>query len=396
MKNTFLFIFIAVFTACDSPSSIAEWQTKEALTANLPHEFGLEKDINETALQIRLLGSQEVFPAQLLDKRTVVFLPYVNIPANSKLCLEPVSTPFEKVFSLTENGKELIISRDGTELLNYALETRMPADSLPAYYQRSGFIHPLKTIEGRTITDDFPRGHTHQHGVFNAYVNTTFKGEKIDFWNQQQETGTVRHVELLDHGAGPVFSWFKNALEHLAFVDGDTIVALKEIWEMRLFPLGDAYLIDWDITHQAVKDSLHLNEYHYGGAAFRGNTMWNAEGFELENGFYDSLVFVLTNEGFDHQNGNHSRPLWTAMYGETENGKAGIAIMGHNTNYRHPQPVRIHPSMPYFCFAPMALGAFDLVPGEAYNSRYRLLVYDGEPDKAMINAVQANFVNSPQ
>ena len=55
----------------------------------------------------------------------------------------------------------------------------------------------------------------------------------------------------------------------------------------------------------------------------------------------------------------------------------GVTIFCHPENFRAPQPVRLHPSMPYFCFAPMVLGDFTIEKSEPYVSRYRFLIHDG-------------------
>ena len=76
-----------------------------------------------------------------------------------------------------------------------------PRGSTP-YYRRSGQIHPLYTPTGRVVSDDFPPDHAHQHGVFFAWVNTTFEGRHLDFWNQKEQTGRIEHATTLGTGAG--------------------------------------------------------------------------------------------------------------------------------------------------------------------------------------------------
>ena len=43
------------------------------------------------------------------------------------------------------------------------------------------------------MTDDFPPDHAHQHGLFFAWVSTSFDGHDVDFWNQSKKSdGDVR------------------------------------------------------------------------------------------------------------------------------------------------------------------------------------------------------------
>ena len=48
--------------------------------------------------------------------------------------------------------------------------------------------------------------------------------------------------------------------------------------------------------------------------------------------------------------------------------------------------VRLHPSKPYFVFAPMVEEPFVIAPGKPFESRYRYVVYDGKVTDAEIAA----------
>jgi hypothetical protein len=88
----------------------------------------------------------------------------------------------------------------------------------------------------------------------------------------------------------------------------------------------------------------------------------------------------LTSEGKNRATGNHTRPNWVDLAGEVSGQPAGVALLDHPANFGFPQPVRLHPNKPYFCFAPMVLDRFEIVPGQEYVSHYRFVVHDGMPD----------------
>ena len=100
---------------------------------------------------------------------------------------------------------------------------------------------------------------------------------------------------------------------------------------------------------------------------------------------------MLTSEGKARANGNHSRPDWVALYGEIDGQICGIVAMNHPSNFRAPQPVRLHPKKPYFCFAPMVLGDFAIEPDEPYISRFRFVAFDGKPNQAELNQIWKQF-----
>jgi len=280
------------------------------------------------------------------------------------------------------NGN-LNLTLRGDEILSYATSTRYPADTLPSLYKRSGFVHPLKTLGGVVLTDDFPVGHTHQHGLFTAWTSTTFRGEQIDFWNQLKNVGIVKHKDLKITLTEDSFS---TKLEYIAIIEGDSIVALHEEWDVKVSEREDHYIIDWEITQRGNgTDSLTLNKYHYGGPAFRGSGEWN-----VKNNF-DSICYFITNENLNHIDGNHTRPLWASMYGIVNGKMGGVGIIQSKENIRYPQFIRVHPTMPYFCFIPTVEEPFVIGPFDMIKANYRLVIFDGEVNSETMNKEMMDF-----
>jgi hypothetical protein len=286
-----------------------------------------------------------------------------------------------------ESEGELALAAGQKPLLTYNIAVDCPPEGLPEYYCRSGYIHPLHSPSGAVVTDGFPVGHTHQHGLFFAWVNTTFRGDFTDFWNQQKETGTGAHRELTATTSGPVFTGFSSKLQQISLKHGPV---LDEEWNINAYDLEKYYVLDVVSTQTNItNDTLYINEYHYGGFGIRGSRLWN----EVDSLHFKSDAQFLTSEGKTREEANHSRPRWTAMYGETERGAAGVAILDHPDNFRHPQPVRVHPTMPYFCLAPMVEGAFFIAPDETYVSKYRVVTFDGEPDAKALDELWADYAD---
>jgi hypothetical protein len=104
---------------------------------------------------------------------------------------------------------------------------------------------------------------------------------------------------------------------------------------------------------------------------------------------------VLTREGITGmEESNHKTPGWIAVYGKIDGEMAGFVVMDHSSNFRYPQPVRVHPSMPYFVFTPVYKGSFILKPGFTYEAQYRIVTFDGEPDAETIEGWYKNFVGN--
>ncbi|NJB87145.1 hypothetical protein GGR26_002922 [Lewinella marina] len=276
---------------------------------------------------------------------------------------------------------EVTIQVDGRPVLSYATATRLP-EGEEEHYARSGFLHPVYTPAGQVVTDDFPHGHTHQHGIFTAWTSATFRGDTIDFWNQHKEKGTARHTELLETYDSAGVAGFRARLEQVSLRHGPI---LKEDWHVRVYDHSAPYVWELHSTQTNVtNDTLFLNKYLYGGLGVRGSAAWNAD---------DTVAFrgparFLTSEGLDRDAANHSRPAWVAIYGPLAGGGAdgGMAVFPHPDNFRDPQFVRVHPEMPYLSVTPVAEEGFPLPPGATYVARYRFVTFDGPAEGAGLDA----------
>lgn len=260
-------------------------------------------------------------------------------------------------------------------VLTYQAGIRKPPGGLPEYYQRSGFIHPAYSPSGAVITDDFPTGHAHQHGIFAAWVRTEFNGQPVDFWNQQHQTGTVSFDSVADWRSGPVFAELKTVQQHIALRENDSTVVLSETWTIRVFNTADPYLWEIELLQTNISDlPLYLKPYLYGGMAFRGSKEWNdtlaAEG-AMKTGPGEG-GFRLSN-GKDRLQGNHSHPEWVQMYGMTQGEPVSLTAFQQIHNPGYPQFVRVHPTMPYFCFTPYVKEGRTLRPGDSYRSLFYIM-----------------------
>jgi hypothetical protein len=162
--------------------------------------------------------------------------------------------------------------------------------------------------------------------------------------------------------------------------EGITQPVLDENWRIRAYNSKNPRIIDVQSTITCATDKpLHLNQYHYGGMAFRGARDWS----------FGKAGF-LTSDGKNRETGNHTRPAWTAISGKV--GKKYYTVVGIEspTNFRYPQPVRLHPDMPYFCWSPSVLGAFDITIDKPHVSKYRFFVFEGEPQSELFDTLQAD------
>lgn len=272
----------------------------------------------------------------------------------------------------TDDAIELKIG-DKT-VLKYNKTTQTGPEGTEPFFARSGYIHPVYNPDGQAVTGDFAADHKHQHALFFAWTRCRFEGRKVEFWNQKLELGRVSHSKVVSTTSGPVFAQF---VVEINWEDTNANKpVLHETWTVRAYNTGaDFFLFDIESSQIAASDApLSIEKYHYGGMAIRGHDQWFGEDANF-----------LTNEGKNREDGNHSRPKWVDIFGHIDGKHSGVAVLSHPTNFRFPQHVRLHPSKPYFCFAPMVEEPFKISDKKAYVSRYRYMVHNGEADADLIN-----------
>lgn len=332
-------------------------------------------------------------PAQLLDSNTLVFILPEKLLAGESVqyTLQPVAAnTYKNAITIEREPAGLMVLVKDQPLLFYHTEVVKPPADSPAYYQRSGFIHPLFTPRGKILTDDFPAGHAHQHAIFTAWSNTTFKNEFVDFWNTHQQKGTVEHIEVTKIIEGPVMGRVELWLRYKSNQFGEV---LREKWVLDFYPFTDNYMFDLHLKQvNKTTDTLYLNQYHYGGLAFRGSRQWNP---------HDKIYFrnnwnIITSEGIKDSAANGTHARWVDAFGLIDGSMAGATVFNHPSNFRYPQAIRVHPDMPYWAFAPVADGPFTINPGETYRAQFRYFVHDGPVDKYMLATIEKDWITPPQ
>lgn len=300
-----------------------------------------------------------------------------------------VSETHLRGLTVLEELNQVHIQSGGKPILSYYKGKNDLPESLDKRYHRGGYIHPVYSPNGVELTNHLNVDlHPHHSGIWSAWTNTEFEGRTPDFWNVHQNTGRVDVVEgttKIFEGESVVGFTSIHKLTDLSAM-GDPVVALNEKWDVQVYrPGSDFYFFDLTVTQTVNTDKpLFLPEYRYGGVGFRGHKDWNNP---------ENMQF-LTSDGLG-RDGHATRVNWTHIGGYSDGELAGITVMGHPSNFRHPQPVRIHPEEPFFNFAPQQLGDMSIEPGTPYKATYRFVTYDGEVNPEKLNQLWNDFAYPP-
>jgi hypothetical protein len=208
-----------------------------------------------------------------------------------------------------------------------------------------------------------------------------------------EQKGTTEFSGLDHAWNGPVHGGFMAKQQLVDFTSGKPVTALNETWEVTAYDVWDPRfpIRVFDLTvHQtcATPEPVVLSKHLYGFLGVRGRDEWNGQ----------DAMLVLTSEGATTRaTANMTRVRWCYLGGPVENGAtAGIAILGHPANVRSPESIRVHPDMPFVSFAPVQAADLTISPAEPFVARYRVLVFDGAPDRARLDAYWQGYAREPK
>jgi len=363
---------------------------------NLTVSVALPESLRDAKnLTLKRLPKGQPIPVQCTsgENPRAVWIVRDPLPAGQvrRYSLAPSETaPSEKAgVKVEDDGKRLLVKVGDKPILAYNHAIVSSPNPKLRCYARSGYIHPVYSPSGEILTDDFNPDHAHQHGIMFAWRKGHFEGRDTNAWHQAAGKGRIEHVAVEAFGGGPVFGHFTVALRQLDLTaPGDPKPVLDETWHVRIDRFEPFFVFDMEIIQRcAGKSPYRVDKIHYGGMAIRGTDRW----FQKKPGDFD----FLTDLGKSRKNGDQTPARWVDFFGPIGDGLAGIDVMCHPGNFRFPQPVRLHPWMPYFCFTPASRGSFTLEPGKTYVSRYRFHVHDGKLNAQKAERLWNDYAHPP-
>ena len=384
-------------------------QTRSAVVASVEVPPYLE---GKPMVLVPVAGGQAL-PVQLdaTGKRGLCLLPGPIAPGQTPQfrLAQPAAESAPTVVA-EDDGQRVVLKVGGKQVLTYN-QALVPAPKPDeSYYARSGYLHPVFAPSGQQVTDDFNPDHAHQHGIMFAWRKLTFEGRESNGWDQKLGLGKVEHVKLDSSVSGPVFGGFAARLRQLDLTaPGGAKPVLNEQWTVRVYNLADPFVFDLEMVQTCASQvPVQIDKIHYGGLMIRGRADWAKTKDLSQNrrgptarpngpeqpagpGTGSKTYEYLTSEGKTRADGDQPQARWCDIFGPVGDGSVGAAILSHPANFHAPQPVRLHPKMPYFCFTPATAGEFTIQPGRPYVSRYRFVIHDGPADAARLEAFWQAF-----
>ena len=286
-----------------------------------------------------------------------------------------------------EPGHALSLMHRGVTLLTYrfGLDTPKP------------YIHPLKTPGGIMLTSFQPSDHVWHRGLWFAWKYI----DGINYWEEEMgsDGALVSKGRTLPNGAEKVtFAEDGSAvLRHpLAYVDPD---GRKVLYEDRTIvirpPEGRHMIIDFFHNFRVGDAPVTLavtpatEETPWGGYA----------GLGLRAARSLTGCRVVNDSGQTGVATNGAQALWVDLSGTADGGPladraAGLALIDHPANLRHPSPSYVYYDSQAFGYISPSLLRHEpmtLAAGQALRLAYRAVAHDGATDATRLGVLAAEF-----
>jgi hypothetical protein len=280
------------------------------------------------------------------------------------------------VFNVNEQGVEL--REDGQSVFFYQKEPK----SRDGQYICSNYLHPLYSIKGDTLTEEFPDDHPFHRGIFWAWHQLYISDQTVgDGWVMENITLDVDSVSTrIQNSLARLTAdvHWKSALwqDSKPFVHEQTTILVH--------PRGTSMrIIDFEISLRALVPGVSIggsdDEKGYGGFCTRIRMP-------------EDLAFTSVNGPVIPQNLQIEAGSWmdfSATFGRQ--GQSGLTILCHPgmPNYPAPWILRQTGSMQNIVFP--GRQRITLPIGNPVVLRYRLIVHEGSALDLDMKRLQAEY-----
>ncbi len=247
----------------------------------------------------------------------------------------------------------LRVSVGGRPILYYQMDPdAAPREGIDPALHRAGYLHPVLTPRGMTVTEDYPTGNLTQHGI-----------APLGPENSHLDFGGIDNT-----WTGPVHGGFTSWQRWIDDKAADRPVLINEAWELTAYAvpklLGEINVFDLVITQTNATAGL-LN--YRRGLGAQGPTVWAEPDRSLP--FWE----VQGDGGF----------YWTGFSGRTKDDATGMAVLlpsPANSFAERPQMNRLEVLSP-------SKGRSELPSGARSTQRCRVVVFDGALELPLLEAL---------
>jgi len=264
--------------------------------------------------------------------------------------------------------------------------------SMNGTYKRSNYIHPLYTLDGEVLSEDFPEDHLHHRGIFwswhQLYVGDKRIGDPWEIKDICWEVKAVREVKTVD-GSSSIQAevyWKSPLWRDDAGLEKPVV---REMTTITVHPgQGNHRLVDIEISMLALEKDMRIggseNPKGYGGFSPRIKLVEDTE-FTNAQGTVTPTNLPVPESSWMDISGSVGK----------DNAKVGMSILTHPDNPGYPNPwiLRKKRSMQNAVFPYPGAEAVALSDISPTVLKYRLVIHDGDSNNINIAQLHSEYAN---
>jgi Methane oxygenase PmoA len=304
-----------------------------------------------------------------------IFVSFIGIMMTCNSNSEMQKSPF--LFKETDQGIELL--ENGNPVFFYQRKPK----SLTGQYICTNYLHPLYSINGDILTEEFPPDHPYHRGIFwtwhQLYVDNNSLG---DGWINEGISQDVLNVQIKKSIDRAQFNlevmWKSSTFQNgKPFMDEHTTIIVHQLQ-------SNIRKIDFEITLKPL-----VPGFQFGGSADEKGY----GGFCARIKLPDSLIFTSENGPTTPQDLQIKAGPWmdfSADFGKNSE-VSGLTILCHPSTPDYPEPwiLRQKGSMQNVVFP--GQNRISISMDKPVVLRYRLIVHNGNADSLNISGLQLEY-----
>ena len=276
-------------------------------------------------------------------------------------------------FTFKESPQGIELSEDGNPVFFYQKE---PKSGDGAFFFNN-YLHPLYSVTGDTLTEEFPADHLHHRGVFWAW-HQIYVGDKSlgDGWMMENFTQEVMDMSI-------------------RIVESKAILDTKVLWKSPLFDKADPFLEERaKISVHPVQDGRRIIDFEISLAPLvEGIKIGGSDdekgygGFSARIKLPEDLVFTSEEGSVTPENLQVQAGPWLdfsgSLGGNSETNGVTIICLPETPNYPATWILRQKNSMQNVVFP--GTGLFEIPLGKPLVLKYRMVLHPGDADHISVN-----------
>ncbi|MHC4647262.1 MAG: DUF6807 domain-containing protein [Planctomycetota bacterium] len=245
------------------------------------------------------------------------------------------------------------------------------------YIKQEGrpYFHPLSLADGTELTSLRPADHRWHRALWFSwkYING------LNYWDPELPAGQTEVIDVktrlgTDYSAQSEMSISYHPRQKPAVLTERRILAVSTP------DRNGCYYIDWLSIFTAGANDVLLDRTPIPGEK-NGKAYGGYAGLSLRMAEHTRDWQFLGSEGSLESESRGSKARWVDFSGKVAEGRlAGIAILDHPGNPRHPSSWWLSGSMPYFSPAILFHKPYTLPAEQTLTLRYRILIHTGRAD----------------